>query len=215
MARSAFDHVVTRSTRALVGYWDKQAPTYDTKMTGVERRLFPDSRRWVCSRARGETLEVGIGTGANLAHYPEDMALTGVDWSPAMLDLAHERADRLGRTVTLHQCDAAALLFPPESFDTVVSTFALCCIPDEHVALTEALRVLRPGGRLLLADHIVASFWPLRALQHVADVVSVPLHGEHFARRPLATLRELDVTIEETDRLKLGAIEHVHARKPA
>lgn len=206
---------MTRSTRALVGYWDKQAPTYDTKMTSVERRLFPESRHWVCSRARGDALEIGIGTGANLAHYPGDVVLTGIDWSPAMLDLARRQADRLRRTVTLHQGDAAALPFPAEAFDTVASTFALCCIPDHRGALSEALRVLRPGGRLLLADHIVASFWPLRALQHVADLVSVPLHGEHFTRRPLATLRDLGVTIEETDRLKLGAIEHVHARKPA
>ncbi|MGI8949080.1 MAG: class I SAM-dependent methyltransferase [Ornithinimicrobium sp.] len=206
---------MTRSTRALVGYWDKQAPSYDTKMTGAERRLFPDSRQWVCSRARGETLEVGIGTGANLTHYPDDVALTGIDWSPAMLDLARRQAERLRRRVALHQGDAAALPFPAESFDTVVSTFALCCIPDERGALTEALRVLRPGGRLILADHIVASFWPLRAVQHVADLVAVPLHGEHFTRRPLATVRELSVTLKETERRKMGAIEHVHARKPA
>ncbi len=206
---------MTRSTRALVGFWDKQAPSYDTKMTGVERRLFPDSRRWVCSRARGETLEVAIGTGANLTHYPDDVILTGIDWSPAMLDLARRQAERLPRTVALHQGDAAALSFPAESFDTVVFTFALCCIPDDRGALNEALRVLRPGGRLILADHIVSSFWPLRALQHTADLVSVPLHGEHFTRRPLATVRELGARIEETDRLKLGAIEHVHARKPA
>lgn len=204
-----------RSARALSAYWDKQAPSYDTKMTGVEARLFPSSRQWVCSRARGATLELAIGTGANLTHYREDVSLTGIDWSPVMLDLARRQAERLPRTVALHQGDAAALPFPTEAFDTVVATFALCCIPDERAALTEALRVLRPGGRLLLADHIVASFWPLRALQHVTDLVSVPLHGEHYARRPLHILHELGVGIEESERLKLGIIEHVHARKPA
>ena len=206
---------MTRSTRALVGYWDRQAPSYDTKMTGIERRIFPHSRQWVCSRARGETLEVGIGTGANLVHYPDEVVLTGIDWSPVMLDLARRQAEQVPRAVTLHQGDAAALPFPAEAFDTVVSTFALCCIPDPREALTEALRVLRPDGRLLLADHIVSSFWPLRALQHVADLVSAPLHGEHFTRRPLHILHELGVTIEETERLKAGVIEHVHARKPA
>lgn len=109
-----------------------------------------------------------------------------------MLDLARRQAARLPRAVTLHQGDAAALPFPAESFDTVVSTFALCCIPDDRGALLEALR----------------------ALQHVADLVSVPLQGEHFTRRPLDTLRDLDVTVAATERLKWGAIEHVHARKP-
>ena len=59
--------------------WDAIASTYDRKMDAVESRLFPHSRAWVCSRARGRTLEVGIGTAANLALYPTDVALTGLD----------------------------------------------------------------------------------------------------------------------------------------
>ncbi len=205
---------MTRSTATLVGYWDGQAPTYDTRMAKVERRFFADSRRWVCNRARGATLEIAIGTGANLIHYPDEVDLTGIDWSLAMLAAARRQADRLHRSVTLHQGDATALSFPAESFDTVVSTFALCCIPDERGALAEALRVLRPGGHLLLADHVSASFWPLRALQHAVDLVSVPLQGEHYTRRPLTALRGLGVTAQESERQKMGMIERVHVRKP-
>jgi ubiquinone/menaquinone biosynthesis C-methylase UbiE len=183
-------------------------------MATAERRFFADSRHWVCSRACGATLEIAIGTGANLAHYPEEVELTGIDWSPAMLQVAHRQADRVHRAVTLRQADATALPFPAESFDTVVSTFALCCIPDERAALVEALRVLRPGGRLLMADHIAASFWPLRALQHAVDLVSVPLQGEHYTRRPVTTLRALGINLEASERLTMGAIERVHARKP-
>lgn len=173
-----------------------------------------DSRGWVCGRAGGATLEIAIGTGTGLSHYPREVDLTGIDWSPAMLHVARRQADRVHRGVTLHQADAAALPFPAESFDTVVSTFALCCIPNERAALVEALRVLRPGGRLLLADHVGASFWPLRALQHAVDLVSVPLQGEHYTRRPATTLRGLGVTAEESQRLTMGAIERLHARKP-
>jgi ubiquinone/menaquinone biosynthesis C-methylase UbiE len=71
-----------------------------------------------------------------------------------MLVGARRQGDRTHRAVTLHQADATALPFPAESFDTVVSTFALCCIPDERAAHLEGLRVLRPGGHLLLADHV-------------------------------------------------------------
>jgi len=205
---------MTRSTGTLVGYWDRQAPTYDTRMAGVERRFFADSRRWVCRRARGATLEIAIGTGANLPHYPEEVDLTGIDWSPAMLYATRRQADRVHRAVTLRQADATALPFPAETFDTVVSSFALCCIPNERAALVEALRVLRPGGRLLLADHLAASFWPLRTLQRAVDLVSVPLQGEHYTRRPVTAMRGLGVTIEESERLTMGAIERVHARKP-
>lgn len=204
---------MTASQGTPVDYWNRQAPTYDTRLAGVERRFFADSRAWVCSRARGATLEIAIGTGANLSHYPPAVDLTGIDWSPAMLQVARRQADRVHRGVTLHRADAAALPFPAESFDTVVSTFAMCCIPNERAALVEALRVLRPGGRLLLADHIGASFWPLRALQHAVDLVSVPLQGEHYTRRPATTLRGLGVTAKESQRLTMGAIERVHVRK--
>ncbi len=195
----------------LVRFWDRQAPTYDQKMSGVERRMFPQSRQWVCSRAQGATLEVAIGTGANLVHYPGDVELTGIDWSSAMLDLTRRRASDVDRGIGLHQGDAAALPFPDDTFDSVVSTFALCCIPQDQAAISEALRVLRPGGRLLLADHIASSVWPIRALQHAADLVSVPLHGEHFTRRPLDMLHDLGVPVVETERHRAGVIEHIHA----
>ena len=183
-------------------------------MAGIERRFFADSRRWVCRQARGATLEIAIGTGANLPHYSAEVELTGIDWSPAMLHATRRQADRVHRAVTLHRADATDLPFPTDAFDTVVSTFAMCCIPDERAALCEALRVLNPGGRLLLADHVTSTFWPLRALQHAVDLVTVPVYGEHYTRRPVTTLRGLDATIEETERHTLGAIERVNAKKP-
>jgi len=204
---------MTRSIDALVGYWDRQAPTYDTRMTRVERRYFADSRRWIGGRAHGSTLEIAVGTGANLPYYPREVHLTGIDWSDAMLEAAGRQAQRRGRPVVLRRADATALPFPPHSFDTVVCTFALCCIPDERAALTEAVRVLRPGGSLLLADHVVATFWPLRAFQYGVELVSIPMQGEHYTRRPVTILGTLDLEIAETERLTMGAIERVHARK--
>lgn len=194
-------------------YWDREAPRYDARTAGLERRVLAASRAWVCARARGETLEVAVGTGANLGYYGDDVVLTGVDWSPAMLGIARRRAAQLRPGASFRQADAGALPFASTSFDTVLATFSMCCVPDLRAALTEAVRVLRPEGRLLLADHIASSNWGLRALQHAVDLVSVPLHGEHYARRPLRTLAGLDVEVQETERLTLGAIERVHARK--
>jgi SAM-dependent methyltransferase len=77
--------------------WDKQAGRYDRQMDFWDRHLFGDSRPWVCGRAAGDVLEVAVGTGRNLPFYPDDVRLTGVDWSPAMLGIARERAAALGR----------------------------------------------------------------------------------------------------------------------
>jgi hypothetical protein len=75
--------------------------------------------------------------------------------------------------------------------------------------------VLRPGGLLLLADHIAGGTWPVRALQRMADVVTVPLQGEHYLRRPLRQVQAAGLQVERRERFKLGIIERLTARKPA
>jgi ubiquinone/menaquinone biosynthesis C-methylase UbiE len=195
-------------------YWDKHAGSYDKQMGFLDRHLFAGSRDWVCSRAEGQVLEVAIGTGLNLAHYPGTARLTGVEWSPVMLDAARHRAAQLGREVDLRHGDAQALEFPADCFDTVVCTFSLCAIPDDRKAVAEMTRVLRPGGLLLLADHVEASAWYARAVQSLLEVGSVPVGGEYFRRRPIRHVQALGFTIEHHDRFKLGIVERLAARKP-
>ncbi|SRR6266487_424135 len=194
--------------------WDKQAASYDKQMTFADRHFFAETRPWVCSQATGDVLEVAIGTGLNLAYYPDGVRLTGVEWSPAMLAVARQRAADLGRQVDLRQGDAQALDFPAGSFDTVVCTFSLCAIPDDQRALIEMARVLRPGGLLLLADHVEATAWPVRAVQRLLELVSVPLGGEYWRRRPIRYVRAMGFTIERHERFKLGILERLTARKP-
>ena len=136
--------------------WDRYAPRYDKEMRFWERVMFAGGREWVCTQATGETLEVAVGTGLNLPYYPTQVTLTGVDLSPAMLAVARERAAGLGRAVSLWEANAEQLPFDDGSFDTVVCTLALCSIPDDRAAIAQMYRVLRPGGRLLLLDHVAA-----------------------------------------------------------
>jgi ubiquinone/menaquinone biosynthesis C-methylase UbiE len=174
-------------------YWDKHSKSYDREMRFFDRVLFKDSRGWVCSQAVGETLEVGIGTGLNLPFYPGAVRLTGIDLSPAMLAIARRQASRLDHPVDLREADAHALPFDDGSFDTVVCTFSLCAIPDERRAIGEMYRVLRPAGRLLLADHVAGSRWLVRAVQRLLEVVTIPTGGEHFLRRPSAEVKPKDL----------------------
>lgn len=199
----------------LARYWDKQAGRYDRAMDFWDRRLFGASRPWACRRAAGEVLEVAIGTGRNLPYYPDGIRLTGVDWSESMLAIARERAASLGRQADLRRGDAQALGFPDGSFDTVLCTLGLCAIPDDRRALAEMARVLRPGGRLLLVDHVPARSPALRAVQWLYERASIPLAGEHYLRRPLTGVRDLGLRIEHAERFSLGLVERVEARKPA
>ena len=96
----------------------------------------------------------------------------------------------------------------------MVCTFSLCAIPDERRAIEEMIRVLRPGGLLLLADHVAGSRLPVRAIQRLIELVTIPLGGEHFTRRPIQHVRNQGLSIERHERFKLGIVERLAARKP-
>jgi ubiquinone/menaquinone biosynthesis C-methylase UbiE len=207
----------TRTDRSerLRRYWDNHARSYDRQMAFWERRLFGDGRQWVCAQATGDVLEVAIGTGRNLALYPDGIHLTGIDFSPKMLQLTQRRAEDLGRRVDLRLGDAQALDLPDACFDTVVCTLSLCAIPDERQTIAEMKRVLRPGGRLLLLDHVAAAPRPARAVQWPLERIAIPLGGEHLRRRPLRQVQAAGFQIERRERSKLGIVERLVARKPA
>lgn len=193
-------------------YWDKKSPGYDREMRFWDRKLFGDSREWACSQATGEVLEVAVGTGLNLPLYPADVELTGLDLSEGMLGIARARAEELGRPVTLRQGNAHALPFDDDSFDTVVCTFGLCAIPDTDAAVDEMIRVLRPGGKLILVDHVASASRIARGVQRMLELITVPLAGEHFLRRPLRQVRGRGLAVERVERFKLGLVERLVAR---
>jgi len=194
--------------------YDREAARYDKAIKLFERLLFGEGRGWVCSRARGDVLEVALGTGRNLSFYPEGVRVTGIELSPEMLGIARDRARGLGMEADLRIGDAQRLDFPDASFDAVVFTLALCTIPDPAEAVAEARRVIRPGGRLLLLEHVRSPLLPVRALQRALDPVSVRLQADHLLREPLCHLREQGFEVETLERSKLGIVERVAARKP-
>ena len=192
--------------------WAKQAPRYDKSMGFFERRIFGSEHRgWACSRATDKTLEVAIGTGLNLAFYPDDVTLTGIDLSEEMLAIARERAQRLGRVVDLREGDAHHLSFDDATFDSVSCTYSLCQIPDPHKAVAEMKRVLRPNGKLILVDHIRSSVKPIFWLQRAIEFVSARAEGEYMTRRPLEQVESNGFEIKERDRMRAGVVERLVA----
>jgi ubiquinone/menaquinone biosynthesis C-methylase UbiE len=195
--------------------FDKQAPKYDRSMARFERIFFSGNREWACSQAEGEVLEIAVGTARNLEHYPDGVRLTGVELSPEMARLGRERAQELGREIDMRVGDAEALDFPAESFDTVVCTYGLCTIPNDRAAIREAKRVLRPGGRILLAEHVRSPNRTVRAIQRLIDPLANRFGGDHLLREPLEPLVDEGFEVEGLQRSKAGFVELVAARKPA
>jgi SAM-dependent methyltransferase len=169
------------------------AACLDLAMAGFAR-LRPD----VIGRARGRVLEIGVGTALNLPHYG-DIELVGVEPDPHMARRARARAAALGRPLALYEIGAEALPFPDASFDTVVATFVFCTIPDAEAAAREAVRVLRPGGTVLFAEHVRSGVPTVAAVQAALD----PLWGRmaggcRLTRDPVALLHDAGAEVEAT-----------------
>ncbi len=195
--------------------WDKTAPGYDKQIAFFEKTWFSGGREWLTSRARGQVLEVAVGTGLNLPCYPADATITGIELSPAMLAIARQRATSLGLDADLREGDAEHLPFGDASFDTAVCALSLCTIPRPAAAIAEMRRVLVPGGRLLLLDHIGSTWPPIYGAQWLLERITIRAAGEHFTRRQLHLVQAAGFRVEETERLKAGTVERIHAVKPA
>jgi ubiquinone/menaquinone biosynthesis C-methylase UbiE len=173
--------------------WDRRAPRYDGAGVRAERWAIGDGREWIAAAAAGRTLEVAVGTGRNLTAYPTGVDLVGVDLSSGMLSIARRRSDELGRPIKLCQAAAERLPFPDASFDSVACTLAVCSVADRRTAIAEMIRVLRPGGRLLLLDHAERRW----------------LRG-----RPADLAVQLGLRAQRRERTRLGLIERFEGRKP-
>ncbi|MGH2725788.1 MAG: class I SAM-dependent methyltransferase [Actinomycetota bacterium] len=202
-------------TERVRGIYDRLAPRFDRRIGFWERILFAGGREWVCGQAKGDVLEIAVGTGRNFAFYPPDVRLTGIELSPAMLEIARQRAEELGRTADLREADAEALPFEDGSFDTLVCTLSLCSIPDDRRAVAEARRVLRPSGAFLLLEHVRSPNPLVRAGQRLVEPINARLEGDHLLREPVEHLRDEGFEIEHLERSKAGFVERVRARKPA
>ncbi len=195
--------------------WDRMAPRYDRDMRRLEPLLFGrDARPWVCAQASGEVLDVAIGTGLNLPQYPPGVRVTGVDLSPVMLAAAGKRATDLGLTVALSEADAEHLPFDDASFDTVVCTLSLCSVGDDRAAIAEIHRVLRPGGQLLLLDHVAATSRILLTLQRLWEEVTLRFAGDYQTRHPLPLVEQAGLVVTDSRRTKLDTVERLRAVKP-
>ena len=145
-------------TRNVAAAYDRWAPIYDLVFGPVFRRGRSDAIV-AANRIGGKVLEVGVGTGISLPGYDRNCRLHGIDISPQILEKARQRVKALGLTNVdaLDVMDAEALPFEDESFDVVVAQYVITAIPDPERALDEFVRVLRPGGEIIITTRVGAS----------------------------------------------------------
>jgi phosphatidylethanolamine/phosphatidyl-N-methylethanolamine N-methyltransferase len=196
-------------------HYDRIAPFYDVFEAVVEIR----ARRWrrsLWERAgAGRILEVGVGTGKNLPYYPPGVDVTAIDVSEGMLERAVRRAARLGTRVSLQVADAQALPYPDATFDTVVATFVFCTVSDPVRGLREARRVLAPGGRILLLEHVLSRRPTLRRVMRWFDSIATRLFADHVDRETVDLVREAGFVDVVAQHRALDVVKQIEARAPS
>jgi ubiquinone/menaquinone biosynthesis C-methylase UbiE len=173
------------------------AAMYDRINGPTEAAGLNTERQWLLAQASGRTLEIGAGTGLNLAHYPEAVTqLILAEPDPHMALRLRRRIAAIRPDAELLDATAANLPFADASFDTVVVTFVLCSVPDPDAALAEIARVLRPGGRLLFVEH-VRSDDPSVAAKQDRRPVLYKLMGCHPNRMTLDSIAASPLHVED------------------
>jgi len=171
--------------------WDRKARLYDLLTAPAERMIgLARGRAWVFQRVpKGRVLEVGAGTGKNLALYPEGSTVVATDLSGMMLARATEKAGRPSGSVRFVLTDAENLAFKDGAFDNVVATCVFCSVPDPVRGLQEVRRVLRPGGEAVLLEHMRPG-GALGRLFDLLDPIVSRFMGPHINRRTLDNIRK-------------------------
>lgn len=158
-------------------------------------------------------LEVGVGTGKNFPYYPADAEITAVDFSDKMLKRAKDKASKQKVKVRLQQMDVQNLEFEDNTFDTVVTSFVFCSVPNPVRGLTEVERVCKPGGNVVLLEHVLSANRIMAWLMNLANPLVVRMFGANINRHTAENVSKSGLAVEQVTDLGAGIFKLIEARK--
>jgi phosphatidylethanolamine/phosphatidyl-N-methylethanolamine N-methyltransferase len=203
MATARIDERATARTRAR---YQRLSPMYD-RMEGIAERRYAPWRARLWSQVQGfSILEVGVGTGKNMPYYPVGGHITAIDLTPGMLERAQERAAASELEMDIQLGDVQALSFPDASFDAAVATFVFCSVPGPVLGLRELARVVKPGGRVLLLEHMRSADKAIGALMDLLNPLIVRIMGANINRKTIENVQKSGLIIERVEDMGMGGI---------
>jgi len=202
---------MTRSE--LARKWDKASRTYDF-MTLGEKLRDAGSRERLFNKIRGRALLVAVGTGSDLKHLPAGAEVVGIDVSPAMIERARGRLAESAANVELAVADVQALEFPSAWFDTALTVCTFCSVPDPVRGLRELFRVLKPGGLLLMYEHVRSQIGSIGLMQDLLTLLTRRF-GPDLNRDTVGKLKRAGFRLIREENTYLDFVKLIEAEKPA
>lgn len=170
--------------------YDRIAPYFDALEGFLEGLFFSDWRKTLWSKVQGEhILEVGVGTGKNFPYYPENSRITALDFSEKMLERAKAKQLRKNVKVELELMDVQSLCYADNSFDTVIATFVFCSVPQPNRGLQELYRVCKPGGKVLLLEHVLSSKPMMAKMMNLINPLIAVVFGANINRQTVKSVQ--------------------------
>ena len=193
--------------------WDAASRTLDLFSFADDRRLGPHKQR-LFRKIRGATLMVAAGTGNDFKFFPPNLQLLAIDISPKMLERAARRAAAYSGSIELREMDVCHLDFSDCTFDTVATACTFCSVPRPVVGLKELHRVLKPGGQILMFEHVRSAIGPFGIL---LDLMT-PLFsrfGPDLNRDTVGNVQKAGFRLRRIENVYLDIVKMIEAVKEA
>lgn len=191
--------------------WDKASRTLDLFAFAEDRRIGPHKQR-LFSRMHGATLMVAAGTGNDFKYFRPDLHVVAIDISRGMLERAARKVADYKGSIELREMDVCGLDFPDATFDTVATAFTFCSVPRPVVGLRELHRVLRPGGQILMIEHVRSAIGPLGILMDLMTPLFRRI-GPELNRDTVGNVQKAGFRLRRVENVYLDVVKIIEAVK--
>lgn len=191
--------------------WDAASRNFDFVTYGDDQRLGPHKRR-LFAKMRGATLMVAAGTGNDFRFFPPQQSIVAIDISPKMLEKAAKKAAAYDGVIDLRQMDVCELTFPDTTFDTVATVCTFCSVPKPVAGLRELNRVLKPGGQILMFEHVRSRIGPLGVFLDLMTPLSRRI-GPELNRDTVGNVQKAGFRIRREENVYLDIVKIIEGVK--